>query len=383
MAHILSQSAFWMVNKQASKKLGSPLKALLLSDIISRYEYFQERNMLDDEGYFFCSYEDIANDLCVSDSTIRKYLKDLIEKGLIKSKKVAGVPPRWFYCIVNDEIDKILSNDTKNQVQNESVNLPIYNGESTDMNRQMYRHNNNNKEIIINNNKEYIPKDENGSLFLNGNAPTDEETQKARQERKMFLDENVDKEAINKDVKIKLWEYCVKRKFVNITSEMTKLCNQRKEFIESWYHTFLAYYNDKMYESYFDFDKKISSHVEMNYKQDCGKARWCKVYEDKLKVDSNSDLPDYYDENLYNSLAGEQLTAYKKTLYKAGYRYDRVKQCWKDRNGRVANGRRLKTKVADNTTPDKQELSDTAKESIDKLGTLFEEMGNKMNVNKK
>ncbi len=61
MPNILTQSSWWVINKAITKEVGIDA-ALLLADLISKQEYFEDRGMLDENGYFFNTRDNIQED---------------------------------------------------------------------------------------------------------------------------------------------------------------------------------------------------------------------------------------------------------------------------------------------------------------------------------
>jgi len=318
----------------------------------------------------------------------RKVLRDLN----ILEEKQKGVPKKLYYKINQKCLNDIIEGRTLKNVQSEhsSVN-ETYTQERTDrtdssvqsvqtINKNTKDYNKINKESV------HTRNDLNAIQEKYGNKSVDpSETTLTADVKNKYTSLNAEnKKLLWDELRKTIWDYGKSRNWLDDKYP------KRWEMLELAIKDFVGHHIDKgNWESeFFNYERKLIQWIDKDILKESALpySIWNKTKEDlkgKIKVDSNSDLPDYYDEQLYNSLSGEQLTAYKKKLHKAGYRYDRVKQCWKDKNGRVANGRRLKTKVTDNGAIAQGNMSDVAKESIDKLGNLFEEMGNKMNVNKK
>ena len=75
MKHLLSSSAFLVVNKSLAKQIGLN-ETVLLADLISKEEYFIENNQLKD-GWFFNTSKNIENDTTLT-SIISKSASFLI-----------------------------------------------------------------------------------------------------------------------------------------------------------------------------------------------------------------------------------------------------------------------------------------------------------------
>ena len=143
MKHLLSSSAFLIVNKQLAKQVG--LKgAILLADLISKEEYFIANGMTD--GWFFNTEANIERDTTLTSYQQRKCLKTLKNEGMIKTF-LRGVPAKTHYKIVENKIWDFLKTsyeETSKPVIKEFKNLLLKNHKTI----------NNNRIIIIDNNKE-------------------------------------------------------------------------------------------------------------------------------------------------------------------------------------------------------------------------------------
>lgn len=114
--HILSQQSHWQINKELAKKIGLEA-ALLLSDLISKRQYFLNNDMTE-QGWFYNTEQEIEADTTLSPYQQRKALEVCENAGFIKLKGL-GMPRRRHY-LINDEViikslifnDKSLKNFT-------------------------------------------------------------------------------------------------------------------------------------------------------------------------------------------------------------------------------------------------------------------------------
>jgi hypothetical protein len=139
MKHLLSSSAFLIVNKKLAKQVG--LKgAVLLADLISKEEYFIANGMTD--GWFFNTEANIERDTTLTSYQQRKVLKTLKKYQIIETKR-KGIPAKQYFKINEANLLKILScEETKQLVVNKLNDLSETN--LTTINK--------NKEIKITNN---------------------------------------------------------------------------------------------------------------------------------------------------------------------------------------------------------------------------------------
>ena len=106
MKHLLSSSAFLVLNKQLAKQIG--LKpSILLADLISKEEYFIANGMTD--GWFFNTESNIQDDTTLTPFQQRKSLKVLKEKGLIETQR-RGIPAKQYFKINEQQVIHFLNN---------------------------------------------------------------------------------------------------------------------------------------------------------------------------------------------------------------------------------------------------------------------------------
>ncbi len=105
--NLLGSDAFWQVNKRIAQEIGL-FEAILIADLIAKDKYFDDRNQLDEDGYFFNTRDNIKKDTCISKHQQRNAIKKLEENGYIDSKKV-GMPSKAYYRINYSQLFNILT----------------------------------------------------------------------------------------------------------------------------------------------------------------------------------------------------------------------------------------------------------------------------------
>ena len=106
MKHLLSSTAFIVLNKELARKVG--LKgAVLLADLISKEEYFIANGMAN--GWFFNTEDNIEKDTTLTPYQQRNTLKKLIEQGFLETKRI-GIPAKKHFKINEDQVMKLLNN---------------------------------------------------------------------------------------------------------------------------------------------------------------------------------------------------------------------------------------------------------------------------------
>jgi|21_taG_2_1085346.scaffolds.fasta_scaffold01778_17 hypothetical protein len=138
MKHLLSSSAFLIVNKQLAKQVG--LKgAVLLADLISKEEYFIANGMID--GWFFNTEDNIEKDTTLTSYQQRKILKILKKHKIIETKR-KGIPAKQYFKINEINLLNILNGEENKELVVKKLNN-LSETKSTTINK--------NKEIKITN----------------------------------------------------------------------------------------------------------------------------------------------------------------------------------------------------------------------------------------
>ena len=106
MKHLLSSTAFIVLNKELARSVGLK-EAVLLADLISKEEYFISQGMTD--GWFFNTESNIEKDTTLTAYQQRRCLKALKDKGLIEVKR-KGIPAKQYFKINEQQVIKFLNN---------------------------------------------------------------------------------------------------------------------------------------------------------------------------------------------------------------------------------------------------------------------------------
>jgi len=134
MKHLLSSSAFLIVNKQLAKQVG--LKgAVLLADLISKEEYFIANGMTD--GWFFNTAKNIEDDTCLTSHQQRKAIKRLKDLGIIETK-VVGIPAKQHFKIIENKLLSYFNTSCE-----ESAKLVVKKTQTINKNNNKNNNNNN------------------------------------------------------------------------------------------------------------------------------------------------------------------------------------------------------------------------------------------------
>lgn len=103
---VLGNGGYWNVNKKIASTIGI-VATTILSDLISKKRYFEERGQLENGGWFFNTVENITLDLYITNHEFKSCMSNLLETGFIQ-KKVKGIPAKTYYKINEKKIANFL-----------------------------------------------------------------------------------------------------------------------------------------------------------------------------------------------------------------------------------------------------------------------------------
>ena len=106
MKHLLSSTAFIILNKELARQVGLK-EAILLADLISKEEYFISKGMTD--GWFFNTESNIEADTTLNPYHQRKCIKTLKTHQIIETKRM-GIPAKQYFKINEFQVMQILNN---------------------------------------------------------------------------------------------------------------------------------------------------------------------------------------------------------------------------------------------------------------------------------
>ena len=94
---ILKKQGYIMTYKCLINKLGT-LEAVFLSELISKYKYFESKGMLDVDGYFYCIFEDLYQSTGLKRRQLESIRSKLQKLKFIDFKR-KGIPAKIWYKI--------------------------------------------------------------------------------------------------------------------------------------------------------------------------------------------------------------------------------------------------------------------------------------------
>ena len=86
-------------------------EAVAYASLIAKFAYYERNNLLDEEGYFYCTINDLQKSTSLTKEQQNRVIKRLVKLGLILYKR-KGIPPKRFIKIVTcyDKITEIINN---------------------------------------------------------------------------------------------------------------------------------------------------------------------------------------------------------------------------------------------------------------------------------
>ena len=115
LASLLSSSSFIMTNKILIKAVGLDA-AIIIGELCSEYNYWEERDQLTNEEWFFSTRENIEENTGLSEYQQRKAINILLKFGLLETKKM-GMPSKTYYKLNEKNILNCYNQTQKNLLE--------------------------------------------------------------------------------------------------------------------------------------------------------------------------------------------------------------------------------------------------------------------------
>ena len=148
LVSMIASNNYIVVNKQLARLFGLE-EALLLGELASELEYWQQRGELQD-GFFFSTIDNVKEATTLSDKRQRSALNTLKEAGII-DVKLAGLPAKRYIRINENQLAQILLNNSCNNsvasfAETAELETPK---QQVNNNKSNNNKNSNNKDIYI------------------------------------------------------------------------------------------------------------------------------------------------------------------------------------------------------------------------------------------
>lgn len=131
---LLSANGWMQVSKDMARLIGLQ-EAVLFSELLSKETYFAEKGQLTEDGFFFCTIENLENDTTLKEKVQTKCIKKLMSENLV-DYRVQGMPGRrYFKCCSEETLQKFLLSgnetvDVSQFRQNGETAFPLTNSNS-------------------------------------------------------------------------------------------------------------------------------------------------------------------------------------------------------------------------------------------------------------
>ena len=113
---LLNGKNYTMLNHKLMLSLEGDLsQAFMLSHLIGMYGYFRDSKMIDENGWFFQTVNDIESNCGISGSIQRRALTLLEQKGIIGTRLI-GSPPKRHFKLYLDKIEQLIGVEINNMI---------------------------------------------------------------------------------------------------------------------------------------------------------------------------------------------------------------------------------------------------------------------------
>lgn len=145
---LLANDNYIIVNKDIVKELGI-IEAIILGEIASEYTYWNRRGMIDEEGYFYSTIENIKENTSLSQYQQSNALNALADRGLVSVKR-KGVPAKRYIKLHEEAVLNMFDNKISKNLTTGCEEISNLDAENFDTNNNKENSNkNNNKKDIV------------------------------------------------------------------------------------------------------------------------------------------------------------------------------------------------------------------------------------------
>ena len=97
LLHLLNPENTGIFNRTLAHAIGLN-EAIMYSSLVAKLVYYQNKNLLDDDGYFYATADDIQESTCLTRRQQDSIIDNLVKTGLIEVK-VKGMPARRHFKV--------------------------------------------------------------------------------------------------------------------------------------------------------------------------------------------------------------------------------------------------------------------------------------------
>lgn len=141
---LLRSNGSIIINKNLMRNIGTE-STIMFSELCSKYNYWQIKEGLTSDGYFYCTAEDMEDSSGLSNYQQKIAVKRLVGLKLIEYK-VAGLPPKAHYKIIaTEELLRVNLKNLSTNLKNLKIEIKKFNTNNNTINNTI---NNNTNEIL-------------------------------------------------------------------------------------------------------------------------------------------------------------------------------------------------------------------------------------------
>ncbi len=123
ITNVLNPDNTLSVNRPLAHTLGVNA-AIIYAALVAKQAYYEEREMLDNEGYFYSTIDDLKESTALSRAQQQRALNVLLNAGLIEFK-VKGTPAKRYFRVIDDEIllENLLAEKLQTSLQETNIQV--------------------------------------------------------------------------------------------------------------------------------------------------------------------------------------------------------------------------------------------------------------------
>lgn len=107
LLQLISTDDHIVVSKKLARRL-SLNESVILGELITEYLYHESHNILTEDDYFYCTVENLEQNVFLNEFFQRKAIKHLCEEGLITVEK-RGMPAKRYIRLNKDRIEEFIT----------------------------------------------------------------------------------------------------------------------------------------------------------------------------------------------------------------------------------------------------------------------------------
>lgn len=106
LTSLLIQDGYWRLSHNLVREFGFT-KASILTDLVTKYDYYNRIRQLYEGRWFFYRREEMAENWMIQADAQRKILKELQQEGLIDFQLKGPIPQKNYYTINIERLNEL------------------------------------------------------------------------------------------------------------------------------------------------------------------------------------------------------------------------------------------------------------------------------------